>query len=76
MFETYWTNGRGDEVLDNNYALMDLTVYGRQEAWEDSPPGWLRRGRADQSSMRSDDARSRSRRHPSRNSDDLQNTGS
>ena len=22
------------------YALMDLTVYGRQEQWEDSPPGW------------------------------------
>ena len=19
---------------------MDLTVYGRQESWEDSPPGW------------------------------------
>ena len=19
---------------------MDLTVYGRQEPWEDSPPGW------------------------------------
>jgi hypothetical protein len=23
-----------------SYSLMDLTVYGRQEAWEDSPPGW------------------------------------
>jgi hypothetical protein len=22
------------------YALMDLTVYGRQEPWEDSPAGW------------------------------------
>jgi predicted dithiol-disulfide oxidoreductase (DUF899 family) len=52
VFETYWTNGRGDEALDNNYALMDLTVYGRQEAWEDSPPGWPRRGQADRSSMR------------------------
>jgi hypothetical protein len=20
--------------------LLDLTVYGRQEAWEDSPAGW------------------------------------
>ena len=37
VFETYWTNGRGDEALDNSYALMDLTVYGRQEPWEDSP---------------------------------------
>jgi hypothetical protein len=25
--------------MDNSYALMDLTVFGRQEAWEDSPPG-------------------------------------
>ncbi len=40
VFETYWTNGRGAEVMDYGYALMDLTVYGRQEAWEDSPPGW------------------------------------
>jgi predicted dithiol-disulfide oxidoreductase (DUF899 family) len=38
VFETYWTNGRGVEVMDNNYALLDLTVYGRQEEWEDSPP--------------------------------------
>jgi hypothetical protein len=28
------------EALDYSYALMDLTVYGRQESWEDSPPGW------------------------------------
>jgi predicted dithiol-disulfide oxidoreductase (DUF899 family) len=40
VFETYWTAGRGAEVLDYNYALMDLTVYGRQEPWEDSPSGW------------------------------------
>jgi predicted dithiol-disulfide oxidoreductase (DUF899 family) len=40
VFETYWTNGRGAEVMDYSYALMDLTVYGRQEAWEDSPAGW------------------------------------
>ena len=26
VFETYWTAGRGAEVLDYNYALMDLTV--------------------------------------------------
>jgi len=40
VFETYWTTRRGAEALDNSYALMDLTVYGRQEPWEDSPPGW------------------------------------
>jgi predicted dithiol-disulfide oxidoreductase (DUF899 family) len=38
--ETYWTNYRGVEAMDNSYALIDLTVYGRQEPWEDSPPGW------------------------------------
>ena len=40
VFETYWTTGRGVEAMDNNHALLDLTVYGRQEAWEDSPAGW------------------------------------
>ena len=40
VFETYWTTARGVEVMDNNYHLLDLTVYGRQEKWEDSPPGW------------------------------------
>ena len=40
VFETYWTTSRGVEVMDNNYHLLDLTVYGRQEKWEDSPAGW------------------------------------
>jgi predicted dithiol-disulfide oxidoreductase (DUF899 family) len=40
VFETYWTTVRGVEAMDNNYRLLDLTVYGRQEKWEDSPPGW------------------------------------
>ena len=40
VFETYWTNGRGVEAMDNSNALLDMTVYGRQEAWEDSPDGW------------------------------------
>ena len=40
VFETYWTNYRGVEAMDYSFALMDLTVYGRQEGWEDSPPGW------------------------------------
>jgi predicted dithiol-disulfide oxidoreductase (DUF899 family) len=42
VFETYWTNGRGVEAMDNSYGLLDLTVYGRQEGWEDSPAGWPR----------------------------------
>jgi predicted dithiol-disulfide oxidoreductase (DUF899 family) len=40
VFETYWTTRRGVEAMDYAYALMDLTAYGRQEPWEDSPPGW------------------------------------
>ena len=44
VYETYWTTGRGAEVVDNSYALMDLTVYGRQEPWEDSPAGWPQQG--------------------------------
>jgi predicted dithiol-disulfide oxidoreductase (DUF899 family) len=46
VFETYWTTGRGAEVMDNNYALMDRTAYGRQEPWEDSPAGWPQQGGA------------------------------
>jgi predicted dithiol-disulfide oxidoreductase (DUF899 family) len=40
VFETYWTTIRGVEAMDNSYRLLDLTVYGRQEVWEDSPSGW------------------------------------
>jgi predicted dithiol-disulfide oxidoreductase (DUF899 family) len=40
VFETYWTTVRGVEAMDNSYRLLDLTVYGRQETWEDSPTGW------------------------------------
>jgi predicted dithiol-disulfide oxidoreductase (DUF899 family) len=40
VFETWWTTRRGVEAMDYVYALMDTTVYGRQEPWEDSPEGW------------------------------------
>ncbi len=43
VFETYWTTRRGVEAMDYSYALMDLTVFGRQEPWEDSPPAWPQR---------------------------------
>ncbi len=43
VFETYWTTGRGVEVMDNSFHLLDLTVFGRQEKWEDSPGGWPQR---------------------------------
>ena len=40
VFETYWSTGRGTEAGANSYHLLDLTVYGRQETWEESPEGW------------------------------------
>lgn len=40
VYETYWTTGRGNEVMAPSYGLLDRTVYGRQEHWEDSPEGW------------------------------------
>jgi predicted dithiol-disulfide oxidoreductase (DUF899 family) len=43
VFETYGTTIRGVEAMDNSYRLLDLTVYGRQETWEDSPIGWPQR---------------------------------
>jgi predicted dithiol-disulfide oxidoreductase (DUF899 family) len=40
VFETYWSSGRAAEAMAPAYGLLDMTVYGRQETWEDSPPGW------------------------------------
>jgi predicted dithiol-disulfide oxidoreductase (DUF899 family) len=47
VFETYWTTARGVEVMDNSFRLLDLTVYGRQELWEDSPTGWPQRSKGE-----------------------------
>ena len=52
VFETYWTTRRGVEAMDYSYALMDLTVYGRQEPWQDSPPGWPQEWQVDGSNTR------------------------
>jgi len=43
VFETYWSTGRAAERVGPSYALLDMTVYGRQEWWEASPEGWPRR---------------------------------
>lgn len=40
VFHTYSTYARGTESLTDSYALLDVTPYGRQEAFEDSPTGW------------------------------------
>ncbi|MGH7564329.1 MAG: DUF899 domain-containing protein [Gemmatimonadota bacterium] len=40
VFHTYSTYARGVESLSDAYSLLDTTPYGRQEDFEDSPPGW------------------------------------
>jgi predicted dithiol-disulfide oxidoreductase (DUF899 family) len=40
VYHTYSTYARGLDALATPYQFLDLTVYGRQEAWEDSPDGW------------------------------------
>jgi predicted dithiol-disulfide oxidoreductase (DUF899 family) len=47
VFETYWTSGRAAEAMSPTYLLLDMTVYGRQETWEDSPDGWPKAFRTD-----------------------------
>jgi predicted dithiol-disulfide oxidoreductase (DUF899 family) len=40
VFRTYFTTGRGVEALGSAWTFLDLTPFGRQEDWEDSPKGW------------------------------------
>jgi predicted dithiol-disulfide oxidoreductase (DUF899 family) len=40
VFHTYFTDGRGVEHLGSVWTFLDLTPYGRQENWENSPEGW------------------------------------
>jgi predicted dithiol-disulfide oxidoreductase (DUF899 family) len=40
VYRTYFTTARGVEPLGNTWTLLDITPYGRQETWEDSPKGW------------------------------------
>ncbi|RZS44834.1 putative dithiol-disulfide oxidoreductase (DUF899 family) [Herbihabitans rhizosphaerae] len=40
VFRTYGTTGRGVDRLRLDFNLLDMTPYGRQEEWEDSPDGW------------------------------------
>lgn len=41
VYETYYTGGRGVEIMAPTLGLWDMTIYGRQESWEESPEGWL-----------------------------------
>ena len=40
VFHTWQTFSRGEEPFMVVFDLLDLTPYGRQETWEDSPDGW------------------------------------
>lgn len=40
VYHTYSTYARGCESLTDSYRLLDVTPYGRQEDFEDSPAGW------------------------------------
>ncbi|MDH7973345.1 DUF899 domain-containing protein [Sphingomonas sp. AR_OL41] len=40
VFRTYFVNNRADEAIGSTWSYLDLTALGRQEAWEDSPPGY------------------------------------
>jgi predicted dithiol-disulfide oxidoreductase (DUF899 family) len=40
VYQTYNTTSRGVDRLVFANSILDLLPYGRQEDWEDSPPGW------------------------------------
>jgi predicted dithiol-disulfide oxidoreductase (DUF899 family) len=39
VFRTYFTDGRGGDLLIGTLRYLDLTPFGRQEAWEEASPG-------------------------------------
>jgi predicted dithiol-disulfide oxidoreductase (DUF899 family) len=40
VYRTYFINWRGDEAMGTTWSYLDVTPLGRQETWEDSPPGY------------------------------------
>jgi predicted dithiol-disulfide oxidoreductase (DUF899 family) len=40
LFHTYSAYARGTENVSNAFEILDVTPYGRQLDFEDSPPGW------------------------------------
>ncbi|MUM16119.1 DUF899 domain-containing protein [Mycobacterium sp. CBMA271] len=44
VFHTYSAFARGLDHSAVGYPFLDLTPYGRQEPWEDSPAGWPQGG--------------------------------
>src|SRR5437588_11450093 len=47
VFLTYSTTGRGNEPVNASLGLLDMTPYGRREAWEENPEGWPEAPQAD-----------------------------
>jgi predicted dithiol-disulfide oxidoreductase (DUF899 family) len=39
VFRTYFVDARGDEAMGSTWNYLDITAFGRQEDWEDSPEG-------------------------------------
>jgi predicted dithiol-disulfide oxidoreductase (DUF899 family) len=40
IFRTYFIDARGDEAMGTAWSYLDMTAFGRQEEWEDSPEGY------------------------------------
>ncbi len=40
IFRTYFIDSRGDEAMGSTWSYLDMTAFGRQEEWEDSPEGY------------------------------------
>jgi predicted dithiol-disulfide oxidoreductase (DUF899 family) len=40
VFRTYFIDNRGDEAMGSTWTYLDITAFGRQEEWEDSPEGY------------------------------------
>jgi predicted dithiol-disulfide oxidoreductase (DUF899 family) len=40
IYHTYSTTARGVDRILFVHNILDLSAFGRQEDWEDSPPGW------------------------------------
>lgn len=40
IYQSYFLGDRGVEYLGTQWSYLDLTPFGRQETWEDSPAGW------------------------------------
>jgi predicted dithiol-disulfide oxidoreductase (DUF899 family) len=40
VYRTYNTTARGVDRILWDHDILDLSVYGRQQSWEDSPAGW------------------------------------